>query len=349
MAVPQHILALRFSALGDVAMTVPVLKLLLQQYPNLEITLVSAPFHKPLFTGIDRLHFYGADIKKDFKGAKGLYNLSQRLKKDIAFDAVADLHDVLRTKIIRKFLPGATAVINKGRKQKKELTRAKNKKLRPLKTSFERYADVFEKLGYPIKLLRRQGIVHLHANDTLLDVPRSGYKFIGIAPFAKHASKTYPLEKMKLVVELLQQKPGMQILLFGSRDEAPILQDWKGNFDNVTVIAGRYAFEDELNIISQLHLMVSMDSANMHLASLYGVPVVSVWGGTHPYLGFYGWGQDIDNAVQLALDCRPSSVFGNKPCPVHGVAGCMQGISPQMIVDKTEDVLTKPMKPIGAE
>lgn len=348
MAAPRHILALRFSALGDVAMTVPVLKLLLQQYPDLEVTLVSVPFHKPLFHGIDRLHFYGADIKKEFKGAKGLYNLARRLKKDIAFDAVADLHDVLRTKIIRKLLPAETAVINKGRKQKKELTRAKNKKLRPLKTSFERYADVFEQLGFPVKLLRQQGIVQLPANEKLLPAP-GGQTLIGIAPFAKHAAKTYPPEKMKTVVELLQQKPGIQILLFGSRDEAPVLQNWKGIFGNITVVAGRYNFEEELNIISQLHLMVSMDSANMHLASLYGVPVVSVWGGTHPYMGFYGWGQNIDNAVQLSLDCRPSSVFGNKPCPVHGTAGCMQDISPEMIVEKIESVLTKYKNPIGAK
>ena len=78
--------------------------------------------------------------------------------------------------------------------------------------------------------------------------------------------------------------------------------------------------------------MVSMDSANMHLASLYGVPVVSIWGGTHPYLGFYGWGQQMENAVQVDLDCRPSSVFGNKPCPRN--MECMNLVSPIMVYDK---------------
>lgn len=85
--------------------------------------------------------------------------------------------------------------------------------------------------------------------------------------------------------------------------------------------------------------MLSMDSANMHLASLYGIPVVSVWGGTHPFAGFYGWGQDLKNAIQTELPCRPSSVYGNKPCPVHGKEGCMSYIIPQMITDKINEVL----------
>ena len=336
MAKPQHILVLRFSALGDVAMTVPVIKLLLANYPNLRVTIVSVPFHEPLFRNIERLNFYGIDVKKDFKGVNGLLKLSKKIKKEIAFDAVADLHDVLRTKVIRKFLSGKTAVINKGRKQKKELTRKKNKKLRPLKTGFERYADVFAELGFPIILKKDEGITKPSPLITELPFDVKGKKLIGIAPFAKHAAKMYPLEKMQKVVSLLQQKPGTHILLFGAGDEAGVFENWKAAHSNITVIAGKYTFAEELNIISQLDLMVSMDSANMHLASLYGVPVVSVWGGTHPYLGFYGWGQDIENAVQLDLPCRPSSVFGNKACPIHGEAGCMQEITPEMIIEKID-------------
>ena len=79
----------------------------------------------------------------------------------------------------------------------------------------------------------------------------------------------------------------------------------------------------------------------MHLASLYGVPVVSVWGGTHPWLGFYGWGQDPANAVQVELECRPSSVFGNKPCP-RGDLACMNLISPLVIYEKIIQQLQKP-------
>jgi ADP-heptose:LPS heptosyltransferase len=129
--------------------------------------------------------------------------------------------------------------------------------------------------------------------------------------------------------------------LFGSKQEANELEYWTNENKNIYSVAGRFSFKDELNIIAQLDLMISMDSANMHLASLYGVPVVSIWGGTHPFLGFYGWGQDYSNAIQEDLPCRPSSVYGNKLCPVHGAKGCMQGITPEMIVEKIKQVLQR--------
>lgn len=341
MGLPSHILAFRFSALGDVAMTVPVINLLLKQYPELKVTVVTVPFHKPLFDGMERLNFYGVDIKNEFKGLKGLYNLAGQLKKDIAFDAVADLHDVLRTKLIRNWLKNVPlAVIDKGRAEKKKLTRKKNKKLKPLKTTFERYAEVFEKLGLPVKLLKADGILSPIANETLLPVSHKENKLIGIAPFAKHAAKMYPLEKMAEVVQILQKRQHTQLFLFGSKAEAPLLEKW-ADADNVHLVAGNLSFSEELNLISQMDLMLTMDSANMHLASLYGIPVVSVWGGTHPFLGFYGWAQDIQNAVQLDLPCRPSSVYGKNDCPVHGKGGCMQGISAGMIVEKIDGILAK--------
>lgn len=161
---------------------------------------------------------------------------------------------------------------------------------------------------------------------------------VGIAPFAKHAAKLYPLQKMRRVVEFLLENERIQLLVFGTKAEVGDIHDW---FENKRVIsmASQLPLKDELNVISQLDLMISMDSANMHLASLFGVPVVSIWGGTHPWLGFYGWGQDPALAIQLDLPCRPSSVFGNKPCPVHGEQGCMQEITPELVAVKVQEVL----------
>ncbi|MCF3107757.1 glycosyltransferase family 9 protein [Niabella sp. CC-SYL272] len=334
--VPEHILVFRFSALGDVAMTVPVLRLLLAQHPQLEVTIVSIPFHQPLFEGVERLHFYGADIRNQYKGLGGLIKLARRLKKELRFDAVADLHDVLRTQIIRRFLGGVpVAVIDKGRNEKKELTRPRNKKLRPLKTTFQRYADVFAKLGMPVAISNQPSAIRNQESETSREE-----LWIGIAPFAKHAAKMYPLEKMKQVVRLLQQAPEHRIFLFGSKTEAPVLEQWAEGHEHIRVVAGRYSFTEELRLIAQMDVMLTMDSANMHLASLYGVPVVSIWGGTHPWLGFYGWGQDPDHVIQTDLPCRPSSVFGNKPCPVHGEAGCMQEITPEQVFQKVIKIFT---------
>lgn len=82
-----------------------------------------------------------------------------------------------------------------------------------------------------------------------------------------------------------------------------------------TVVPGLlHGLREELILMSNLDVMVSMDSANMHLASLTGTPVVSVWGATHPYAGFLGCNQKEENAVQVSMPCRPCSIFGNKPC-----------------------------------
>lgn len=96
-------------------------------------------------------------------------------------------------------------------------------------------------------------------------------------------------------------------------------------------------------LISYLDVMLSMDSANMHLASLVQVPVVSVWGATHPSIGFYGYNQNPGNAVQIDLDCRPCSVFGDYPCVREDYA-CLTRLSKEKILDKIQEVLSESKK-----
>jgi ADP-heptose:LPS heptosyltransferase len=316
---------------------------LLQQYPGVKVTMVSGRFNQPLFESLERFHFHGADLRQRHKGVAGLYRLYKDLKKMYAFDAIADLHDVLRTKLIRFFFTFSKkpmAVINKGRKEKKLATRQQNKIVRPLKSTFERYADVFASLGLPVRLIREGGIIKITVAEDMFLLKQQGYSLIGIAPFAQYLEKMYPIMKMKEVLRLLLQHSQLKIFLFGGKRDAPLLQQWEAEFPSIKSMAAKMSFQKELRAIAQLDLMVSMDSANMHFASLYGVPVVSVWGGTHPWLGFYGWGQPETNAVQVDLECRPSSVFGNKLCPREDLA-CMNLISPIMVYDKIIKVLNR--------
>jgi len=323
---------LRFSALGDVAMTVPVIKLLLEQNQLLQITFVSVPFVQPLFEGIKRLQFHAIDLQGKHNGAKGLFRLYRELKTAYSFDSIADLHEVLRTKILRfyfAFSGKKIAVIDKGRQEKKRLTRIRDKKLVPLKSTFNRYAGVFEKLNLSLSL-----------NPVPATTKNSTHKRIGLAPFARHKEKTYPLEKMKEVVRLICDGSNKTILLFGAQNEMPLLEQWASEFSNVKCIAGTMNFREELEQIQSLDLMISMDSANMHIASLFGIPVVSVWGATHPFAGFNGWGQPEGNAVQVDLYCRPCSVFGNKPC-YRGDWACLHSIAPHTIYKKVMEVLNQ--------
>jgi ADP-heptose:LPS heptosyltransferase len=340
MPAPRHLLLFRFSSLGDVAMTVPVLRLLLQQHPNLQVTVVSTAFVQPLFADIDRLNFYAADLKGRHKGFKGLFQLYKDLKVQYEFDAIADLHNVLRTTILRSFFIFSNkniAVIDKGRIEKKALTRSSNKVLKPLKSTFQRYADVFLKLGLPVQLETKGGIKR-KGNGKRQSESKGLYK-IGIAPFAQYERKMYPLEKMKEVLRSLVQHKEVKIFLFGGKNEAHIFQSWEKEFNSITSMAGKMSFAEELKAIADLDVMISMDSANMHLASLYGVPVISIWGATHPYAGFYGWGQSPENAIQVELYCRPCSVFGNKP-GVRDDLACMNLISPITVYQKIWEQLT---------
>ncbi|TKK69245.1 glycosyltransferase family 9 protein [Ilyomonas limi] len=344
MSAPKHILVFRFSSLGDIAMTVPVIKLLLQQHPQVEVTFVSVAFVQPLFNNIERLRFYAADIRGKYKGVAGLYRLYKELNCQFKIDAVADLHNVLRTQVLRVYFFATgkkIVVIDKGREEKKKLTRGHNKVLKPLKSTFQRYADVFAALDLPITLNIEIGIIiPQHKNALLNEYKQQGYKLIGIAPFAQYSEKTYPANKMQQVIQLLAKHKDVKIFLFGGKSDVPALQQLETiNRDKIQSLAGAMPLAEELDAVAQLDIMVSMDSANMHLASLFGIPVISVWGGTHPYLGFYGWGQPLSNAVQVELDCRPSSVFGNKPCP-RGDLACMNRIAPLMIYNKICEVLS---------
>jgi len=329
--------------MGDVAMTIPVLQQLMEQYPHVHLTIITQPQFFPIFLQLERTELLATEIKQRHKGIAGAFRLFSDAKKKNKYQAVADLHNVLRSQLVRTLfrLSGTpVAAINKGRREKKELTRKKNKHLRQLKTTFQRYADVFAKLGFPIQLNTNATVYEKqeapsHFSSLLL----AEKKKLLIAPFAKHAEKMYPVEKMKNVIALLQQNNQLQIfLLGGGKEEKEILSNWQDEFPQAINLTGLYSLEDELRIISTMDAVISMDSANMHLASLFGVPVISIWGATHPYLGFYGWAQDKENATQIDIYCKPCSVFGNKPC-YRGDRACMHELPEIMIVEKVVKLL----------
>lgn len=341
----KRLLVFRFSAMGDVAMTVPVLYSLANQYPELEITVVSRPAFQPLFEKLPaNITFRAADLQGRHKGIRGLFRLFRELNGQ-KFDAVADLHDVLRTRFLRLCFRASgtpTAHIDKGRQEKKALTRPQNKIFLPLKTSFTRYKEVFERLGYSFSFHFTSlfGTEKGDLNEILPCTGRKGTeKWVGIAPFAKHRGKIYPLPLMEKVIARLSGQAGIRIFLFGGgKQEAEILSDWEQKFPNTLALPGKLKMGGELILMSHLEVMVSMDSANMHMASLVNTPVISIWGATHPYCGFTGWNQNPDHAIQTELSCRPCSVFGNKPC-LRGDYACLNRIQPETINEKINALL----------
>ena len=348
----DHILVIRFSALGDVAMAVPVVYSLAHQYPEIRITVLSRGFARPLFDHLaPNVGFMEADLKREYHGIRGLNALYRRLTAK-QFTAVADLHNVLRSEFLRlRFNLGdyRVAHIDKHRRGRRRLTSTKNKLLVQQPTSFQNYVEVFEHLGYSVNI-QFTSIFPKGGGDLSLLSPtlaslvidrQPQAPLIGIAPFAAHKGKVYPPQLMQQVIEqLLQQHTGARIFLFGrGADEDHWFGEWCRLFPSCVFVNQQvHGLQQELILMSHLDAMVSMDSANMHLASLTGIPVVSIWGATHPYAGFMGWRQSQTNAIQIDLDCRPCSIFGQKPCR-RGDYACLNNIRPETVVEKINTLL----------
>ncbi len=331
----DRILIVRLSAMGDVAMTVHAVAALRRAYPDVAITVLTRRAWGPFFRDVERIDFLTLEGANGEKGFKRVCALAAEAAAS-GVTHVADLHDVLRTKLLRTLLRlrgCRVAIIDKEKALKQRATRPTDKDLTPLRHSVERYADVLARVGYPIDL---PSIVR---HQRTLPAPfgkRTEGRWIGIAPFSKQEGKTYPSPLREQLVEQAAEEFDRVFIFSGGGAEREFAGAMELRHKNVTAVFGRIRLDEEIDLMANLDAMVSMDSSAMHMASLVGTPTVSVWGATHPATGFYGWGSDTANQVQLDLPCRPCSVYGEKPCQ-YGDYRCMR-IAPERIVDRLKAI-----------
>lgn len=304
-------------------MTLPIVKQFLEQNPNTELIFVSQSIYSDLFQSIDRLEFYEVELKK-YKGLLGLYRLSRELNTK-NFDYIIDLHNTLRTQTLIFFLKFNSRKIyslDKGRKERKLLTRKQNKLLIPINSMHERYAQVFKKAGFSLQLALNP-----------IKIPNS-IQTVGIAPFAGYKEKTYPLNKMKNIVCELAQNNKKVLLFGGGKKEVEELQSWEKLHSNIESIAGKFTLIEELAYLKNIDVLISMDSSNMHLASIVETPCISIWGATHTFSGFLGFNQKKENCVEnKKIACRPCSIYGDKKCFRKDLI-CLNSISEYQILSK---------------
>ncbi len=338
----KSVLVYRFSSFGDIAMIVPVLRSFYQIYPEQKIIFVSRDFVKPLFEEFPNIIFKGVDFKHQYKGLKGLFMLYKALKRE-RIVAIADLHGVIRTFVLNFLFRISfykVSSINKGRKERKKLIRKKNKVFQPLTPMHFRYCEVFRKLGFPVDLNN-----HEYPNKPLLknnyfkDIVESNKKILGIAPFASNEGKTYPLDHMQKVIAYLQ-KDNHVLLFGGGGDNLDQLRVWENAYENVLDMSIKYNLVEQINIMYYLDLMISMDSANGHIAANCGVPVLSLWGLTHPFCGFKPFDQPIENSLTLdriSYPEIPTSIFGNRIPKNYESA--FRSLNPKTVIEKTLEIL----------
>ncbi|MBQ9417058.1 MAG: glycosyltransferase family 9 protein [Bacteroidales bacterium] len=329
MAKVKHILVVRLSALGDVALLAPVVLAFAEANPEVHFTVAAPPMLAPLFGGKGNLDFIGVSKKQP---ARAIY----RQLRAVGADAVADMHVVNRVgralrllaldELLKCHLHFRIIRLRKGRWSRWLMTHGYSRS--PRRPQCERYADVFRRLRLAEGHFLPEGEYHGEQGGA-----------IGIAPFAQHQGKIWPLDRTERLVAMLAGR-GHRVVLFGSKDEAHKLDHWAQLYPRVVSVAGKLKFDEELDVMRHLSLMVSMDSANMHFASAIGLPVVSIWGATHPDFGFYGLGQARGNALCADLPCQPCSAYGNRKCR-YGDHHCLQAITPEAVLARIEETLAQ--------
>lgn len=345
----RTVLLTRFSAIGDVAIAVPVVYSACRCYPQTRFVLLTRPAMVPIFTDAPaNLCVAGVDLKDGYKGVGGIYHLASRILEEYAPAVYLDLQNEMRTRLLAAFLrlrgvPGFR--IDKGSRLRRRLTRRHNKVMLPLRGMRDVYAAVFDAAGMQLRECfdslfggRGKAPAPLYAS---ISAPKAeGERWVGIAPFAAYESKIYPPELMEQVVRRVAAEPHVRIfLLGGGARETEILERWADTIPGVSCPAGkRCGFAAELALFNHLDCMLTMDSANMQLAAIAGTPTVSIWGATHPYCGFTAWRQSEADTLQLPVPCRPCSVYGNRPC-LRGDYLCLRGIRPEMVASRVIEVI----------
>jgi ADP-heptose:LPS heptosyltransferase len=336
----KRILVLRLSSMGDVLLTLPVIRGVLQDNPDVQIVMVTRYKFANFFSGIDRLVVLPFHPDGVHHGLSGLLKLFREIRQ-YRYCCAIDLHSILRTWILDVMLmfTGLRVYrVKKYRKLRRKILSRKNHGLM-MPHTVARYLRVFEKAGLTGKIWES-------GFPPEVDKIRSGSLSkstirIGIAPVSKHITKNWGLRNVSHLISMLRSQYSVEIHLFGGIEDQSVLDSLSGQA--VVNHAGYINPDDELSTIRLMDVFVSMDSANMHLASLAGVPTISIWGATDPSLGFAPVGQPDEYALRADpadVFCRPCSVYGEIPCRRTDFPMiCMESIKPEQVLDKIKEIL----------
>ena len=335
---------MRYSALGDVAMTIPVLYSACRQNPGTEFVMLTKPAFSRIFINApENLTVVGADLAGKHKGVGGQLALLRQVRPTV----LVDLHDVLRSWVLRLGMHarlGRVAAFDKAREAKRRLTAHGALAAPSVSSTISRYADAFRRAGLTLDGFSFDNLYeHTPADAALyasLSAPKQpGEVWVGAAPFAAHQGKIYSPEHLFQALETVARESGARIFLFGGgKMETEMLQRRAAMLPNAVCVAGSgIGFAGELALMNSLDCMVSMDSGNMHLAAIAGAPVVSLWAQTHPAAGFAPWHSPSAAPHTFLGDdtmpCRPCSVFGNSECRLAVDPPCRLALTPRQVSD----------------
>ncbi len=330
---------LRLSSLGNVAMLVPIVTQLSQTYPNDEFIVISLKPLDALFYGLKNVRFVEADTEVERR--HGLFRLAKQIMSYHP-TKVFDVQNDFRTRIVRYFLHWhkiPTNTIHTGRRERHALARTGYEQSTPLKPEVERYADTFRDGGLvPAGAVNVMPVNKQAAAKVKELFGEKKSRWIGIAPFAKHLSNVLPFKTMKDVIAVYAQQPDTRIFLFGAGHvETEMLRQWASLWDNAESVTNQLPLDGELELMRQIDGLLCMDSANQHLAALVSCPTLSIWCGTHTYMGFAAWGKANTQVMSLPVTCRPCSIHGTERCKYRNFA--CKAFTAEQIVERFNKLL----------
>lgn len=316
------ILILRFSSIGDIVLTTPVIRCIKQQVPGAEVHYCTKKAFQSILANnphVDKVHVLGDSLKE----------LVRTLKAE-NFDYVVDLHNNLRTRIIKARLGKPSSSFNKLNYEKWLMVNFKRNRL-PDVHIVQRYLDAATALGVEDD---GQGLDYFIPVQDEVDVHTlpQGFQngYVAFAIGAQHYTKRLPTQRIIELCERLQQP----VILLGGKEDAAAGEEIALHFSTVnnkqpTIIynaCGKYNLNGSASLVRQASKVVSHDTGLMHIAAAFRKDIISVWGNTIPEFGMYPFRTKYKVLEVQGLSCRPCSKIGYNKCP-KGHFKCMRDIS----------------------
>lgn len=311
----KKILVLRFSSIGDIVLTSPVLRVMKQQMPQSGIHFVCKEVfadtlkHNP---HVDRLYTFKRDIEE----------LWPELLRE-KYDIIIDLHNNLRSRLVKNKLGVKTMHFPKINWQKFVAVNFKKISVLPAVHIVERYFQAVAKLG-----LKPDGkgleyfIDTSDAVDMASMLAQTGQqKFIALVLGGSYATKQIPLEKLAEICALAK----LPLVLLGDKNDAILSAELHRRYPHTINLCGSLTLNQSASVLQQAEWVISGDTGLMHIASAFQKKIISLWGNTIPEFGMSPYMPHPLNQLWQVKDlsCRPCSKLGYHACPLKHF-NCMQ-------------------------
>lgn len=312
----KKILIIRFSSIGDIVLTTPVIRCAKQQLPDAKIHFVTRESFRSILSEnnyVDKLHTFKDDVSEIYEEL-----ISEK------FDLVLDLHKNLRSFRLKRKLKTETISFNKINIQKFLAVNFKMLKVLPGKHIVERYFEVLEPLGIESD---QKGLDYFINAADCVEVekllPVNEKKFVALVVGGSYYTKKIPLNKL---VEIMKGVK-LPVVLMGGKEDVVIASELERQFPMAINTCGKYNLSQSASLIQQAEWVITSDTGLMHIASAFNKKIVSLWGNTIPEFGMGPYLPHPENKILEIknLECRPCSKLGFSKCPKDHFK-CMNGI-----------------------